>query len=213
VFHQFLTSEEFCWRPDRFAGQRYEGELFCGVNYRMSELTGAVLLAQLRKLDGILERTRRNQRQILDGIRDVRGLTPRPVHDPDGDTGICIIFYLDEADSVPDFTAALRAEGIAAAGRSRIGASDTTTHQNMPDWHVYDSWDHIINRGTPTDDGCPYKCPLYQGDAPSRYSKEMCPDTLAYLNRSVHIDIPAQMTEEDCAMVVHAIRKVAAALL
>ena len=36
-----------CWRPDRFAEQRYEGELFCGVNYRMSELTGAVMLAQL----------------------------------------------------------------------------------------------------------------------------------------------------------------------
>jgi 8-amino-3,8-dideoxy-alpha-D-manno-octulosonate transaminase len=31
-----------CWRPDRFAEERYEGELFCGVNYRMSELTGAV---------------------------------------------------------------------------------------------------------------------------------------------------------------------------
>ena len=33
-----------CWRPDRFAEERYEGELFCGTNYRMSELTGAVML-------------------------------------------------------------------------------------------------------------------------------------------------------------------------
>lgn len=34
-----------CWRSDRFAEERYEGELFCGVNFRMSELTGAVMLA------------------------------------------------------------------------------------------------------------------------------------------------------------------------
>jgi dTDP-4-amino-4,6-dideoxygalactose transaminase len=202
-----------CWRPERFGEERFEGELFCGVNYRMSELTGAVLLAQLRKLDGLLAQPRRNQRAILDGISGVRGVTPRPVHDPDGDIGICIIFYLDDGEKVPDFTAALRAEGVAATGRSRIGASDTTTKQNMPDWHVYDSWDHIISQHTPTEDGCPFKCPLYLGDAPSRYSKDMCPNTLAHLNRSVHIDIPARMTDDDCAMVVKAIRKVAAALL
>jgi hypothetical protein len=41
----------------------------------------------------------------------------------------------------------------------------------------------------------------------------MCPNTLAYLNRSVHIDIPARMTEEDSVMVVKAIRKVADAML
>jgi dTDP-4-amino-4,6-dideoxygalactose transaminase len=37
-----------CWRPDRFASERREGELFCGENYRMSELQGAVALAQIR---------------------------------------------------------------------------------------------------------------------------------------------------------------------
>jgi dTDP-4-amino-4,6-dideoxygalactose transaminase len=202
-----------CWRPERFGEERFAGELFCGVNYRMNELSGAVLLAQLRKLDPLLAAMRRNQHIILDGIRYVEGITPRPVNDPEGDTAICVIFYLDDADKVPAFTAALRAEGVAATGRSRIGASETTGHQNMPDWHVYDSWDHIINQGTPTADGCPYKCPLYHGDAPSRYAVDMCPNTLAYLNRSVHIDIPARMTEEDSVMVVKAIRKVADAML
>ena len=40
-----------CWRPDRFAPQRFEGELFCGSNFRMSELCGAVMCAQLDRLD------------------------------------------------------------------------------------------------------------------------------------------------------------------
>ena len=41
----------------------------------------------------------------------------------------------------------------------------------------------------------------------------MSPKTLAYLNRSVHLDIPAQMTEEDCRMIVKGVKKVADALL
>ncbi len=202
-----------CWRPERFGDERFEGELFCGVNFRMSELTGAVMVAQLRKLDPLLAETRANQRMILAGIKNIPGIKPRPVNDPDGDTGICIMFYLDDPEKVPDFTAALQAEGIAASGRGRIGASDTTSHRNLPDWHVYDSWDHVINKGTPTPDGCPYTCGYYKGDAPSKYSKTMCPNTLAYLNRSVHLDIPALMTEQDCQMIIEGIRKVAAAML
>jgi dTDP-4-amino-4,6-dideoxygalactose transaminase len=64
-----------CWRPERFGEERFAGELFCGVNYRMSELTGAMLLAQLH--GRAVERTRRNQRLILDGICDVQR-HPRP---------------------------------------------------------------------------------------------------------------------------------------
>jgi 8-amino-3,8-dideoxy-alpha-D-manno-octulosonate transaminase len=39
-----------CWRPDRFARERRKGELFAGENYRMSELEGAVALAQIRSV-------------------------------------------------------------------------------------------------------------------------------------------------------------------
>ncbi|MCJ7823028.1 MAG: aminotransferase class V-fold PLP-dependent enzyme, partial [Armatimonadetes bacterium] len=44
------------WRPDRFAPPRYEGELFPGTNYRLSELEAAVDLVQLRKLDDFVRR-------------------------------------------------------------------------------------------------------------------------------------------------------------
>lgn len=39
------------WRPIRCEPPRWEGELFCGLNYRMSELEGTVLLVQFRKMD------------------------------------------------------------------------------------------------------------------------------------------------------------------
>ena len=35
-----------CWRPDRYAVERRPGELFCGQNYRMSELEGAAQLVR-----------------------------------------------------------------------------------------------------------------------------------------------------------------------
>jgi hypothetical protein len=40
----------------------------------------------------------------------------------------------------------------------------------------------------------------------------MNPKTLEYLSRVVHIDIPSQMTLEDCDMIAQAINKVAAEL-
>jgi hypothetical protein len=40
----------------------------------------------------------------------------------------------------------------------------------------------------------------------------MNPNTLEYLSRIIHIDIPARMTPEDCDMVAAAIGKVAAVL-
>jgi 8-amino-3,8-dideoxy-alpha-D-manno-octulosonate transaminase len=192
-----------CWRPDRFAAQRYEGELFCGVNFRMSELTGAVLLAQLDKLDGLLFQMRRNQRIIVEGIQNTRGIKVRPVNDPDGDIGICLIFYLDHKDKVQPFAEAVQAEGVNASGVFNFG---------IPDWHVYAHWDHVIGKKTPTAEGCPWTCPYHKGK-PVEYSKDMNPNTLEYLSRVVHLDIPSQMTEEDSAMVVKAINKVAEVLL
>jgi 8-amino-3,8-dideoxy-alpha-D-manno-octulosonate transaminase len=191
-----------CWRPDRFAEERYEGELFSGVNYRMSELTGAVMLAQLGKLDSLVGSMRRNKKRITEQIKDTKGIRLRPVNDAEGDAAICLMFYLDSKEKVQPFTEALQAEGVDAAGVYNSG---------IPDWHIYAHWNHIIEKKTPTPEGCPWTCPYHKGEE-VQYSEDMCPNTLEYLSRVVHLDIPAQMSEEDCDMVAHGIQKVAAEL-
>lgn len=193
-----------CWRPDRFGGERYEGELFCGVNYRMSELTGAVMLAQLGKLERLLAAMRSNKQRIKEQISDLKGITLRRLNDPAGDTAICLMFMLDDAAAVSAFVDALKAEGVDAAG---------VFDKGIPDWHIYSHWKHVIDRATPTPDGCPYTCPHYKGDAPESYSADMCPRTNEILSHTVHIDIPSQLTTEDCDMIANGIRKVALALL
>ena len=188
-----------CWRPDRFAGERYEGELFCGSNFRMSELTGAVMKAQLGKLDWLSSKMRHAQQTIINGIKDVPGIKLRPLTDPDGDAGICLIFYLDNKDKVAPFADALMAEGVEAAGIFNKG---------IPDWHIYSHWTHVIEQKTPTPVNCPWECPYHKGEK-IKYTADMNPNTLEYLSRAVHMDIPAQLTDQDCSMIVEAIRKVA----
>lgn len=191
-----------CWRPDRFAEQRYEGELFCGSNFRMSELTGAVMLAQLDRLDYLLAKMRSHKNRIVEQIKDTKGIKVRPCHDPEGDTGICLMFYLDSKEKVSPFVEALKAEGVDAAGVFNSG---------IPDWHIYAHWKHVINKKAPTDVKCPWACPYHKGPE-VEYDPNMNPNTLEYLGRVVHLDIPAQMTDEDCDMIAHAINKVAAVL-
>lgn len=188
-----------CWRPDRFADQRYDGELFCGSNFRMSELCGAVMLAQLERLDDLLAKMRRNQKIVLDGIRGVKGVTPRPVNDSEGDTAICIMLYLDSAEKVVPFVEALNAEGVAASSVYSAG---------IPDWHIYHHWKHVIEKKTSSAACCPYECPHHKAE-PVEYAPDMCPNALELLGRVVTMDIPAQMTAEDSEMIAKAIRKVA----
>jgi 8-amino-3,8-dideoxy-alpha-D-manno-octulosonate transaminase len=192
-----------CWRPDRFGSPRYEGEVFCGVNFRMGELYGAVMSAQLKKLDKLLNGMRKNKARIKNVIKDIKNLDFRELSDEKGDTAICLIFFLPTVEMTDKFAKALRAEGIPAGGIYNSG---------IPDWHIYAHWKHIIDKVTPTPEGCPYTCQYYKGPG-IKYSDDMCPKTLDWLSRSVQIDIPPQMTGEDCDMIAEGIRKVASAYL
>jgi 8-amino-3,8-dideoxy-alpha-D-manno-octulosonate transaminase len=191
-----------CWRKDRFAPPEFEGEIFFGVNFRMSELTGAVALAQFRKLDSILSRMRKNKKLIKDRLRGLPGITFRDVPDEQGDTAICLVFYISKAAQVEEFVKALRAEGVEAGGIYDKG---------VPDWHVYPHWKMLIDKMMSTKKGCPFNCSL-SGPVPD-YTPDDCPRTMELLGRSVHLDIPPQLSARDCAQTAEAIRKVASVLL
>jgi 8-amino-3,8-dideoxy-alpha-D-manno-octulosonate transaminase len=193
-----------CWRKDRFAPPEFEGEIFFGVNFRMSELTGAVALAQFRKMDEIVARMQRNRKRIKDRLRSIEGIDFREVNDEQGDVAVCLILYLEEADKVSDFVKALRAEGVEAGG---------IYDEGVPDWHIYAHWKMLMEKMMPSKKGCPFNCPLTPNGKEIRYTKDMCPATLEWLSRSVHIDIPPQLTEEDCDQIAAAIEKVALVLL
>jgi dTDP-4-amino-4,6-dideoxygalactose transaminase len=198
-----------CWRPGgpekRFSKAHYNGELFPGVNYRMNEISGAILRVQLTRLDGLISKMRYNKSRIKNSIENIRGIEFRRLNDTQGDIGLVLIFFLHDPDITGRFAYALKAEGIAASSMH---------NKSVPDWHIYSHWEMILNKWTATREGCPYTCDYYLKKGGNvQYSLEMNPNTLQYLQRSIHIDIPPQMTDADCDMIADGIHKVANAYL
>ena len=186
-----------CWRPDRFARERREGELFAGENYRMSELQGAVATAQIRKTDAMLAGYRRAKDLILAGLDKFRGLNFRRLTDPQGDTAICLIMFLPTPELTRRAIEELHAEGVPAGG---------VYDSKVRDWHIYTFWEHVIEKKSVAADGLPWSA-VPESELP-KYSRDMCPRTLDLLGRSVHIEINHNYSEEDCHAIARGINKV-----
>jgi dTDP-4-amino-4,6-dideoxygalactose transaminase len=86
-----------------------------GYNFRMNEFTGAVMRAQLRKLDRIAADIRERGRRVTEGIEDLLGIRFRKLSDPQG--GLRSLVFLRTSDRAQRdrFAAALGAENVPAA--------------------------------------------------------------------------------------------------
>jgi dTDP-4-amino-4,6-dideoxygalactose transaminase len=186
-----------CWRPDRYGHERKSGELFCGENYRMSELQGAVALAQIRKTDVMLAGYRRAHRRIKDAIECVPGLSFRRVPDEAGDTCICLIMFLKDAETTQKALHAMQAEGIPVGG---------IYDKKVRDWHIYSYWEHILEKKHVATDGLPWSA-LPENEQPC-YSKDVHPHTLDFLSRSIMLDINWRYSDEECDQIAARINKI-----
>ena len=187
------------WRPSRYAPSRWEGELFCGLNYRMSELEGTIALVQVRKMDAQLARWRANKRHILAALPVYQELQPQIIHDIDGEMGHSIGFFPETAAESERVVEALRAEGVGCGTRGQNPGRD---------WHYYDAVDQILQKMPATSDGCPWDCPKAGEAAAIEYSTDMCPRTIELSKRLVSLRVDQWWTESDCQQVVAALTKV-----
>ncbi|MBI4024081.1 MAG: aminotransferase class V-fold PLP-dependent enzyme [Verrucomicrobia bacterium] len=166
------------WRlPGRFAPPRYQGELFCGSNYRMSELEAAVDVVQLRKLDGIFRRFHTNHIRIRSRLKSFAGIHPAKMNDPDGEVGYNLRLIPENFDLGRRIVEALRGEGISCGMRGPKAA---------PDWHLASEM-----------------FPL-QAHAPS---KGVCPVADDLYNRSICISIDQWWSAADCRNIAKGINR------
>jgi dTDP-4-amino-4,6-dideoxygalactose transaminase len=100
-----------------------------GMNFRMNELTGAVALAQLRKLDAILETLRRKKAAFRDAIGSLPRVRFRTIHDPAGECATLLVLIFDHAER-----AARAADALGTTTLERSG------------WHVYRNMEHVLRR-------------------------------------------------------------------
>jgi 8-amino-3,8-dideoxy-alpha-D-manno-octulosonate transaminase len=165
-------------------------ESLIGTNYRMSEFTGGVLLAQLRKLDRVVGDARRNAERIREGIRDLPGLHPRLQHDPEGDIGAGVYFRFASREKRDAFLRAMRAEGVAGSGPSGSVVLPTqphimakrTVHPRWPSWE--------IGRGKDI-----------------KYGEADCRKTVDVLGRFGGVQVDPKWTRKETDQVVAAVRK------
>jgi 8-amino-3,8-dideoxy-alpha-D-manno-octulosonate transaminase len=191
---------------DVVGGQRNkipDDEILPGINFRMSELQGAVALVQLGRLDDLLGDMRRRRAEITDGIVGVarqKGVEFRRSNDPDGDTGIVLMFFVPTPERATFIADALEAEGV-----------DTFVvyRPDVVDYHVYAHWSPILGQRTWSTNGGPWR--WHEGKV--EYSPDMCPRTLDLLGRAVHLDVSPDLSDQNVAEIVEAVNKVLLAAL
>lgn len=97
-----------------------------GMNFRMNELTGAVALAQLRKLDRIIAVLREKKELFKQSIGHIEGMKFRTLNDPRGECGTLCTVVFDSPER-------------AASVSRRLG----TTTVDRSGWHVYFNMEHL----------------------------------------------------------------------
>ncbi|MCS7221976.1 MAG: DegT/DnrJ/EryC1/StrS family aminotransferase [Anaerolineae bacterium] len=146
---------------------------FVGLDFRMTELTAAVLLAQLRKLEVILSRLRANKRRFKEAIADLPGLEFREITDPEGECATILTVILPSEEIARKIAGELGTKVVADSG-----------------WHVYSNMEQILEKRTITPEGCPFTCPYYTSKGGEvKYWKGMLPQTDDLLSRSINISI------------------------
>ncbi len=166
-------------------------DFFPGTNFRMSEFTGGVLLAQLRKLDRIVGDVRSNARRVYDGIRDLPGIQLRRLPDPAGELGAGVFLDLHTKEMRDRYLAAMKAENVAAAPPGGSVLLPTQAHiENKRTLHP--AW------------------PSFQSERGRsiQYGAQCCPRTIDVLNRFAGVSIDPKFTRQDTEDIVAAIRKV-----
>ena len=176
LFVRAYSFHDQAHRPAR-ADDNTNGRTLIGMDMRMNELSGAVALAQGRKLLGLCETLREKKKFVKDIIKEkAPQIKFRKLNDP-GEVGhiLCIIF--DTAAQADKFCEVTGYKTNANSG-----------------WHVYNNMEHVLTHQTATAARCPFDCPRF----PNKYEmkKNMLPQTDDILARSINIPIIVTDTEE-----------------
>ncbi|AJY76267.1 DegT/DnrJ/EryC1/StrS family aminotransferase [Paenibacillus beijingensis] len=177
---------------------RLKTPIFAGVQYRASEIMGAILREQLKRLDGILEDLRNIKKRIMNELSTESDINFIKSYDDDGDCGTTVgLLFLNE-ECARKFASSKGVNGWLPIDTGK---------------HVYTGWQTILEkRGSHHPLMNPYKRPENQNLNMS-YSKEMCPQTLDILSRTVLLVIHPDLNEEDVTLLIKSCREAAKQLI
>lgn len=112
-----------------------EDHPFLGYNYRISELNAAVGVAQLSKLDEILEIQKKNYTILREAISDIPEISFRRVPEGGVENYSFLSFFLPDEESARNTHKALSGSGI-----------DGCFYWFDNNWHYIKQWSHLKER-------------------------------------------------------------------
>ncbi len=178
-------------------GKKLASPLFAGWNFRVSEIQGAILRVQLRRIDGLLKRNRTHKAKLMAALADHPKLRFIKHHDLAGDCGTVLGFFFPSGEKARAFIAAMRQEGFHTWTPIDSGR------------HVYANWEPVMERrGSYHPSLDAFKRPENRGSK-ARYTPDMCPQTLDVLSRAVYLDIRPELTAADVRRRVRACKEAA----
>ncbi len=162
-----------------------------GSQYRMSEFTGGVLLAQIRKLDTIIGALRGHARTVFEGLAGLPDLHLRRRPDPQRRYRRGRWLGFPSGLKRDRFVAAMRAENVPATAPSAVVLVPLhpSVEQKLT---IHSNW------------------PSFAGERGRsiRYGAECCPRTTAIQHRFAGIALDPKYTRRDIDDIVAAVRKV-----
>lgn len=206
-----ITNDEEIWKRavmfhDVVGGLRNnfdKDEILWGINFRMPELLAAVMVIQLRRLEGILNAMRERKKMLVEGIQDVaqrKGVEFQRIPDPAGEAAVALILLMPDAPSAAQISEALRAENNSAG---------VLYHPERLDYHIYSHWTPIMQQRAWTAQDGPWRWAQRE----IQYSPGMCQRSLNLLARTVHLDVNPLDTNTDIEETIDGLSKVFQAML
>lgn len=170
--------------------------LFLAPNYRMTELQGAVALAQLKKVRSVVEKRFHLGTILSDLIREAPGVRPQKVEQGAEHSYWSFGFTLEKIPTA-DFARALKTEGIPAS-TGYIGEPIYIRHQALREKKTYGK------------SGCPFTCKF--ASRSYEYKHGDCPNAEKVLSQMVTLSINENYSEKDIEDMAAGVKKVAAGL-
>jgi 8-amino-3,8-dideoxy-alpha-D-manno-octulosonate transaminase len=177
-------------------GRGGEGRSFIGFNYRMMEIQGAIGIAQLAQLDGMIASQRKNKTAMKDSVKKLPGVTFRSQIDEEGDSATFLAFFMPSRKKAQAVNRVLQDKGAGA-----ISFADNT-------WHYYPKWEHLINGSTTCASGWPFK--NQDGRRKVVYDPQTLPNSAEIMNRLLVYQVPVKLSEERLRQIDAALEKAAA---
>ncbi len=181
-----------------FRDGRARNPYFLAPNYQMTELQGAVAIAQLDKVKGIVEKRNSLGKRLYQGLKDIKGIIPQTVPEDRTHAFFLYVVRLEPGvihAAVPEFCSALEAEGIPCEPNKITGG--------MPEY-LYDIFQ---TRNAFPDSKLPFVSKDLGTDI--EYPGGLCPNAEEAFEQTFNLNISEFYTEQDIDDMINASSKVA----